>query len=366
MAKAKNPESSSPTNQLTQFLKSRKDEHYNFEETTYYEFSQGSLLLDLHVGKLCPGIIRHVGISRGGKTSQMLENVSQFLKAVPDGRALWVLAEGRLGKKTKERSGLKFVYNPDEWEDGTVFVLESNVFDLVFDLIRDLLKNNQEKKKYFFVIDSTNGLKTKADLDKPSSEAPKVAGGAVITSDFLSRVTLGMTKFGHICGLIGQIREAPKIDKYAKGPERLSNASGGNAQDHYPTIFLQFERRYKDDWIGDPKNPVGHWCKVTVLKTDNEKTTQVKYPIKYDSDGKGGSIWVEYEIADLLIEWEYVKKAGSWLTFDEEIINELFNQKLIETNELFKLQGIDNLRSWLEDNKKITEFLFKKFETLLS
>ena len=365
MAKAKK-EKLDPSEQLSELLNGRKDEHFNFEETTYYEVSQGSLLLDLHVGKMVPGIIRHVGISRGGKTSQMLEDVKQFLKAVPDGRAFWVLAEGRLGEKTKQRSGLKFVYNTDDWEDGSVFVLESNVYDLVFDIIRDLLKNNPMKKKYFFVIDSTNGLKTKADIDKPSSDPTKVAGGAVITSDFLSRVTLGMTKFGHICGLTGQIREAPKINQYEKGPVRLSNASGGNAQDHYPTIFLQFEKRYQGDLIGDPKDPVGHWCKVTVIKTDNEKTTQLKYPIKYDADGKGGSIWVEYEIADLLIQWGYVQKSGAWLTVSEDLIKELFEAKLIESEDEFKVQGLDNLRTWLEESPEITSHLYKKLEKLLS
>jgi len=358
-----------PESQLTQFLKEkdRKDDHYNFEESVDFEVSQGSLLLDLHVGKIEPGIIRHVGISRGGKTSQMLEDVKQFLKAVPDSRALWVLAEGRLGKRTKERSGLKFVYDPEKWEDGTVFVLESNVYDLVFDLVRDLMKNNPMKKRYFFAIDSTNGLKTKADMGKATSEAGKVAAGAGITSDFLSRVSLGMSKFGHVCGVIGQVRAAPKINQYEKGPIKLSDASGGNALDHYPTIFLQFEKRFQGDLIGDAKNPLGHWAKVTVIKTDKEKTVQVKYPIKYDSDGEGGSIWVEYEIADLLVQWGFTTKAGAWLKVSPDLIAELKGDGCLslESDE-FQVQGMDNLRGWLEDNPKITEYLFKKFEKLLS
>jgi RecA/RadA recombinase len=363
----KKAEGLTPEELLTQTLKDNKTDHYNFHNTTYYEISQGSLLLDLHVGKITPGVIRHVGVSRGGKTSQMLEDLKQFLKAMPDGRGFWVLAEGRLSEKIKKRSGLKFVYNPEDWVDGSVFVLESNVYELVFDTIRKLLGNNPFNKKYFFVIDSTNGLKSKADLEKGSSEATKVAGGAVMTSDFLSRVTLAMTKFGHILGVIGQVRARPKINQYEKQDPSLSNATGGNALDHYPNIFLQYEPKYKSDIIGDVSDPLGHWAKVIVVKTDNEKTTVVKYPIKYDQDGKGGSVWREYEIADLMLQWGMLTKAGAWLKMCSNLTKELREEGFIDKeDEEFSIQGMDKLREWLEQNGELTDYMFSKFEKLLS
>jgi hypothetical protein len=356
-----------PEEQLTTFLKGRKDEHYNFEEGHYFEVSQGSLLLDLHVGKITPSVIRHTGISRGGKTSQFLEDMKQFLKAVPNSRGFWVLAEGRLSEKLKKRSGLKFVYNPEEWQDGTVFVLESNVYDLVFDTVRDLISNNPKKKRYFFVVDSSDGLKTKDDLAKSTSDNTQVGGGSKITSEFLSRVSLGMAKFGHVLGLIGQVRQTVKTNQYEKSSPKLSSSTGGHALDHYPSIFLQYEKRYKEDLIGDQNDPKGHWAKVTVIKTDNEKTMTLKYPIKYDNDGKGGSIWREYEIADLMVEWGFLTKSGAWLKLSTELMQELTEAKVYTLeDEVCQVQGMDNLRNWLEENPSVTDYLFTKFEQLLT
>lgn len=363
MAKKKNEDNKnlSSQNQLENFLKNNKEYHYNFEEGVYFEVTQGSLLLDLHVGKITPGIIRHTGISRGGKSSQLLEDVKNFLKEVDNSKAFWVLAEGRLSKKMKERSGLKFTTNPQEWEDGTVFIFESNVYETVFDAIRQLIKNNPEKKRYFFVIDSSNGLKRKEDLDKSTGEAEKVAGGALLTSDFLGRVSLGMSKFGHVCGIIGQVRTDIKISQYEKGTPKLSNASGGSAADHYPSIFLEFQKRYASDLIGDPNDPKGHWCKVNVIKTDNEKTTTVKYPIKYGSDGKSGSVWKEYEIADLMLQWGFATKSGAWINLSDEIAEEMGVD-----NSSPIAQGFDKFTEWLESNSEFTEKMYDKFMSLLS
>tara|TARA_R110002167_G_scaffold319323_3_gene525019 strand:- start:7653 stop:7898 length:246 start_codon:yes stop_codon:yes gene_type:complete len=52
MAKQKTKEGMDPTSQLTSFLKQNKDDHFNFEESVDFSVTQGSLLLDLHVGKI--------------------------------------------------------------------------------------------------------------------------------------------------------------------------------------------------------------------------------------------------------------------------------------------------------------------------
>ena len=367
MPRTKAKETLDPTSQLTTFLKQNKEDHFNFDESVDFSVTQGSLLLDLHVGKITPGIIRHTGVSRGGKTSQMLEDVKNFLQGVDNARCVWVLAEGRLGKETKKRSGLKFTHDPETWEDGSVFVFECQVYETVFDLVRELIRNNPENKRYFFVIDSTNGLKRREDLEKASGAVEKVAGAALITSDFLSRVSLAMSKFGHVCGLIGQVRSNIKINPYEKGTPQLSSASGGAAQAHYPTIYLEFQPKYKSDLIGDPNDPSGHWCKVNVIKTDKEKTLSVKYPIKYNSTGTSGSVWVEYEIASLMMEGGFVKKSGAWLSFDSDFLQEAKQNALIpEDCEEFKVQGDQKLRDWLEENKNAKEFLFNKFQSLLT
>jgi hypothetical protein len=58
----------------------------------------------------------------------------------------------------------------------------------------------------------------------------------------------------------------------------------------------------------------------------------------------------------VLLQFNKVIKKGAWLAIDEEILKEV----KAETGEDMEVQhnGIDNLRKYLEDNAKITDFLF--------
>ena len=57
--------------QLSSFLKTHKEDHYNYEETIEYKVSTGSLTLDIETGGgLGPGLHRFCGINEGGKTSE--------------------------------------------------------------------------------------------------------------------------------------------------------------------------------------------------------------------------------------------------------------------------------------------------------
>ena len=120
----------SAKSRLLSFLKENKEDHYNFEEEIYYKVSTGSLNLDIATGGgLPPGLHRFLGMNEGGKTSEALEVTKNFLKNVQNSRALLFKSEGRLSKEIQERSGVKFVSNPDEWEDGTCFVFDCNIFE---------------------------------------------------------------------------------------------------------------------------------------------------------------------------------------------------------------------------------------------
>ena len=46
--------------------------------------------------------------------------------------------------------------------------------------MRQLVGKNQENNKYFFIVDSLDGLLRKDDLAKTFEESQKVAGGAVV------------------------------------------------------------------------------------------------------------------------------------------------------------------------------------------
>jgi len=343
-----------------------KDYHYNNEPEVDYLVSSGSLNLDVHLdGGFGPGVHRFCGVTEGGKTSEALEVVKNFLATIPDSKGLLIKAEGRLTPKMRKRSGIKFVFKAEEWEVGTCFVLETNVYETAVDYMRGLVMY-RSKEKYIFVVDSFDGLIKKDDLAKGSEDANKVAGGAVIASDFLKRVNLALTKRGHMGIFLSQIRDNIKIDPYAKTSPKIINGSGGNALNHYANYILEFQPRFNGDMIlPNDKAPVsptnqaeGHFCKVVIRKSSNEKTLMnLTYPIKYGR--VGGSIWNEKEVVDLLFSWGYMLRKGSWLSPTQDL-------KDILTKEGFEIfdtiQGEDKLFKYLMDNPKILAFLLKMFK----
>jgi RecA/RadA recombinase len=351
---------------LTAFLKDNKDSHYNFETEQVFQVSTGSLLLDSELGGYleAPAIIRYTGVSGGGKTSSALLIMNRFLKSVPNSKGFLVKAEGRLSSNVRNVSGVDFVDKADEWDAGKCFVLKSNVYEDIATLILALMKNNPENTKYYFLIDSMDALISKNDLGKGFDDSTKVAAGAVLTSNFLRKIMLPLSTFGHICGLISQVRANVQINPYAKGDPKLTNSSGGNALQHYADWIFEFQPRYKSDQILDGGKIIGHWAKILLRKTTNEKDgTQVLYPIKHGRVG-GKSIWLEYEVADMLLQWGFAKKAGAWIGLDEDLRTEIKEATKVELPE--KIQGMEKLRTFLEENPIVCEFLFEKFKTALS
>ena len=365
----------SASDRLLSFLKENKEDHYNFEDEVYYKISTGSLNLDIATsGGLSPGLHRFIGMNEGGKTSEALEVAKNFLKTVNNSRALLFKAEGRLSKEIKERSGIKFVTDPKEWIDGTCFVFECNVFETVSELMKDLIQSNDEDKKYIFILDSVDGLITKGDKDKTLSEATKVAGGAVISSMLMKKISLALSKRGHMAIFISQVRSDIKLDPYAANKDvRQTTATGGNALLHFANWILEFEPRYNKDLILEKPNEkydpiknkiIGHNVKISIKKSTNESTnSKVQYPIKYGRK-EGSSVWKEYEVIDQILSWEFAIAKGAWVTFSDEIIDEL---KKANIDLKKQHQGMDNLRLYLEENKEITDYFYNKFiKTLAS
>ena len=139
--------------QMSSFLKSNKDSHYNFEETIEYRVSSGSLLFDYKLGGgLTTGLHRFIGVNEGGKTSCALQFMKNFLDQPTKRKGFYIKAEGRLGKEMVERSGIKFVFSADEWVEGTCFVFECNIHETVFDAFRELVLKNDENLRYFFLL----------------------------------------------------------------------------------------------------------------------------------------------------------------------------------------------------------------------
>lgn len=347
------------------FFKNNKEFHLNYEKTAEnYLVSSGSILVDDRIGGgFHSGLLRFTGCNEGGKTAEALEILKNALNSVPKARGLYIKAEGRLSDNVRLRSGLRLVQDPKDWVDGTCLVFECNVFDTVFDFIRGLFKNNKDKNKYFIVIDSMDGLLLKSDLDKDTGDAPKVAGGALLSSDFLKRVSLGMSKFGHLCIMISQVRSKVSIDPYAKADtNNQTSASGGNASLHYPDWIFEFLRQYQDDFILEdpaakfsPKNKkIGHYAKVRICKSTNETTGQIiRYPIIYGRTN-GRSVWVEREIVEMLVMWGFVEKTkagSSWYVFDSEFRKFCEEHKVELPN---TIQGLKKIYEYFESNENST------------
>ena len=108
---------------------------------------------------------------------------------------------------------------------------------------------------------------------------------------------------------------------------------------------------------------LGHWCKVVFRKTPNEKTgVSVRYPIRYGRVG-GKSIWVEKEVADMMLAWDMATAKGAWVTISDEIIDEIKNETGLEMKK--QHQGMDNFGKYFEEEKEVGKYLFNKFREVL-
>lgn len=351
------------------FLNKHKEHHYNFEESVDYRVSTGSLKLDMDMhGGFGPGVQRFVGQPEGGKTSEFFTVMRNFFQTVPNSKGLYIKSEGRLSTEMQERAGIKFVFTAEEWDVGTCFVFECNIYEVVADAIISLVNNNPDGTCYCMGVDSVDALINLEDMDKDSKEAARVAGGPLQASKLMQRIGIAISK-RHMAVLMSQKRDAIAPSQYA--PKRRENYSGGHALMHNANWILEFLQRNNDDLIlqdpagklSETNRPVGHFAKVVVRKSPNEKTNlTLRYPIKYGRKD-GTSIWVEKEIVDLLLSWEFVEQKRSWFSASEDF-QELLKKGGFE--EMPKVQGAHSIFEWIESNSKLRDYLYKYFFDLIS
>ena len=359
-----------PEQQALAYLKENKKDHYNFEKENYYKVPSSSLNLNLELGSGLPnGAHRFMGITAGGKTSCALDFMFNFLKMDKSNRGIYFKCEGRLSPEVKARSGIEFTTDAEKWNNNCLTV-ESNIYEVVFGFIRNLIIDNPTETKYFFIIDSVDSMVKRDDLAKPLEEAQQVAGGALITSVFLKKTALALARRGHICIFISQIREEIKINQYQVTTQRQGKSSGGHALEHASSVVINFLGRYNDDVIRENQSDknskaIGHRCKIKIIKSDNENYNELSYPVRYGMTG-GKSVWKELECIDMLQAWSQLKRKGdkgAWFYLGETTLNEL---RKIDKECPEKFQGIENVRLYLEEKPEITEYLCNKYTTVLS
>ena len=357
-----------PEKQAMAYLRKNKEDHYNFEPTYYYKIQCSSLLFNAAIKGLSPGAHRATGIAGSGKTSSVLDFCFHFLNEGIEKnlkrRGVYIMSEGRLSPEVKERSGIKFVHSPEEWVDGTCFVFESNVFETVFGLMGDLIRNNPTDTKYFFIIDSVDMMAKKDDLAKGLEDAAQVAGGPVITSVFLKKTGLALSKRGHYAFFISQLRDSIKISMSGPAPtQRQGGANGGHALEHGADFVFEFLPRWKNDVILDSKGKiVGHYCKLRVVKSNNEiNGREITYPIRYNQTG-AKSVWVEREIADLLVMWEWIIKKGSWFAVSDNLASILSDAGFEFPQQL---QGLESWFEYFDQNPKLVQYLSSYLQKII-
>lgn len=354
-------------NMLDAYLKKNKKDHLNFEKEVKWRVSTGSLLFDAEQGGgFTAGAYKVAGPSFSGKTHFTLGCIKSGLESIPKSKGLWIIPEGRLDDEVKERVGVKFVYSAEEWDYGTCFVLETNVYEVAFGLINDCVKNNPDENVYLMGIDSIDCLLRRDDVEKGFEDSEKVAAGGTLSSALFKRINGILNKKGHALFILDQIRASPKISKFEKSnPNDHVGKGGANATIHAANQIWYFSSRSKSIDIVEGTTTVGHYCRIGVCKGLKERTDiLIEFPIKHGRKG-GNSIWKEYEICDLLIQWEMIEKRGSWIYFTEELISELKSAGF-EIEDEFKIQGDVKLKDWLEDNPKIVDFFYNKFLKLFT
>jgi RecA/RadA recombinase len=372
MTKVKNTEEDiiTPQQQVAALFKTNKNDHVNTEKSNYSKTKSSSLIANsIMSGGLPSGATRMIGNSSGGKSSCSLDFMYNFLLESNKRKGAYYDAEGKLNENIQKRSGIKFVKDPEQWEDGTCLLVQTNVFEFVFKMMGDLMRNNPTNTNYFFIVDSVDMLSRRDDLLKEMEDSAKVAGGAVLSSVFLKQTSYAMAKRGHYCIFISQVRDAVKIDPRQKtDTNKQGKASGGHALEHAPEWVLDFGPRFQDDIIREDPNdknskPIGHYCTIRIIKSNNETYGQeIRYPIKYGRTG-GKSVWIEKELADYALMWNFVKRDKNSYYFSDELKQELKDNN-IEIPE--KFVGINKYMSFFEEREDICNYLYDKFVNLLN
>jgi recombination protein RecA len=285
--------------------------------------STGSLGLDmaLGIGGIPRGrVIEIYGPESSGKTTLTMHCIAEAQKA--GGLAAFIDAEHAFDKTYAEKLGIDtenlLISQPDNGEQALEIaehLIRSGAIDII-------------------VIDSVAALVPKGELEGDMGDS-KMGLQARLMSQALRKLTGAINKTGCACIFINQLRD--KIGVMFGSPE---TTTGGNALKFYASVRLDIRR------IGQIKesadNILGNRTKVKVVKNKVAPPFKVvEFDIMY-----GQGISKVGEIIDLGVEFDIVKKAGSWFSY--------------EGNKLG--QGRDAVKSLLLDNPELMEELEKKIK----
>ncbi len=186
------------------------------------------------------------------------------------------------------------------------------------------------------VIDSVAALTPKSEIDGEMGDS-KMGLQARLMSQALRKLTSTISKTNCCCIFINQLRE--KIGIVFGNPE---TTTGGNALKFYASVRLDIRRQAQ---IKDGENPVGNRVKVKVIKNKVAPPFRTaEFDIIY-----GEGISKPGEIVDLGVEYNIIKKSGSWFSYGEVKLG----------------QGRDTVKQMLIDNPELSAELEGKIKEVV-
>ena len=284
--------------------------------------SSGSLGVDLAlgVGGYPKGrVIEIYGPESSGKTTLTLHAIAEAQKA--GGIAAFIDAEHAFDRNYAEKLGVDIenliISQPDNGEQALEIaenLIRSGAIDIV-------------------VIDSVAALTPKSEIEGEMGDS-KMGLHARLMSQALRKLTGTISKTNCTVFFINQLRE--KIGVMFGNPE---TTTGGNALKFYASVRLDIRRSTQ---IKDGENVLGNRTKVKIVKNKVAPPFKVaEFDIMY-----GEGVSKTGEILDLAVEFEIVKKAGSWFSYGDTKLG----------------QGRDAVKALIKDNPELADELEAKIK----
>ncbi len=288
--------------------------------------STGSIGLDyaLGIGGLPKGRVTEIyGPESSGKTTLAIHVIAEAQKA--GGIAAFIDAEHAFDRFYAEKLGVDtenlLVSQPDNGEQAleiTDNLIRSGAIDVI-------------------VIDSVAALTPKSEIEGEMGDS-KMGLQARLMSQALRKLTANINRTNTVCIFINQLRE--KIGVMFGNPE---TTTGGNALKFYASVRLDIRRIGQ---IKDSDNIIGNRARVKVVKNKVAPPfRKAEFDIMY-----GEGISKVGEIIDLGVEYDIVKKSGSWFSYGETKLG----------------QGRDAVKNLLKDNPDLVEELEAKIFAALN